>query len=66
MENEKVKFLPFGTIVKLKTGNKKVKITGFCMYDNEHSHNFRFFFFEDLYFIHFDNCVLCFMIGNDE
>lgn len=38
MENEKVKLLPLGTIVKLKTGSKKVMITGFCMYDNEHGH----------------------------
>ncbi len=28
------KYLPLGTIVKLKKGTKKLMITGFCMYDN--------------------------------
>ena len=37
-ENVNEKYLPLGTIVKLKTGTKKVMITGFCMYDNDHGH----------------------------
>ena len=32
------KYLPLGTIVKLKSGPKKVMITGFCLYDNDNSH----------------------------
>ena len=32
------KYLPLGSIVKLKSGTKKVMITGFCMYDNDHGH----------------------------
>lgn len=32
------KYLPLGTIVKLNKGTKKVMITGFCLYDNEHGH----------------------------
>lgn len=39
MENEKLeKYLPLGTIVKLKTGKKRLMITGYCMYDNDHGH----------------------------
>ena len=34
------RFLPLGTIVKLKTGKKKLMITGFCLYDDEHGHVF--------------------------
>ncbi len=36
--NVNEKYLPLGTIVKLKTGTKKVMITGFCMYDNNNGH----------------------------
>lgn len=35
-ENEK--YLPLGTVVKLKTGTKKLMVTGFCMYDDQHGH----------------------------
>ena len=40
MEEKKYcnRFLPLGTIVKLKSGPKKVMITGFCMYDNNNNH----------------------------
>lgn len=39
MENESYeKYLPLGTIVKLKGGKKKLMITGFCLYDNDHGH----------------------------
>lgn len=33
-ENIKEKYLPLGTILKLKTGKRKLMITGFCLYDN--------------------------------
>lgn len=32
------KYLPIGTIVKLKTGKRKVMITGFCLYDHDAAH----------------------------
>ena len=32
------KYLPIGTIVKLKTGKRKVMITGFCLYDRDAAH----------------------------
>ena len=32
------KYLPIGTIVKLKTGKRKVMITGFCLYDRADAH----------------------------
>ena len=41
MENnneQNEKYLPIGTIVKLKNGNKKLMITGFCLYDNDSGH----------------------------
>ena len=39
MENEIYeKYLPLGTIVKLKNGKKCLMITGFCLYDNDHGH----------------------------
>lgn len=36
VDNEK--YLPLGTVVRLKNGTKKVMITGFCMYDNSNDH----------------------------
>ena len=39
MENEtNEKYLPLGTVVKLKNGKKKLMVTGFCLYDNDHGH----------------------------
>ena len=35
---EESKYLPLGSVVKLKKGTKKVMITGFCMYDNDNNH----------------------------
>ncbi len=35
---DKNKYLPLGTVVKLKNGTKSVMITGFCMYDNDNNH----------------------------
>ena len=32
------KYLPIGTIIKLKTGKRKVMITGFCLYDHDAAH----------------------------
>ena len=29
------KYLPIGSIVKLKSATKKLMVTGFCMYDND-------------------------------
>ena len=31
------KFLPIGTVVSLKGANKKLMITGFCMYNKENN-----------------------------
>lgn len=32
------KYLPIGTIIKLKSGHHKVMITGFCLYDHDQAH----------------------------
>lgn len=40
MEEKNVKmekYLPIGTIVRLKNATKKLMVTGFCMYDNDGS-----------------------------